>query len=277
MSDALLKFVKNEKPIQGMNAEAYAWLRLRAASALANLGSLGEKNEVHDALIQLIATSKSIDNRCEAAALLGSLKYEKAKIDGPNTTKALFQLTSDLSKAELKRAQEIEKQGDSGFSPSAEFGSGDADSKDDGYPRRHVVARLVNVAAGLRAVKSALPEESQKQVDAILAAFKPVVTAATDDKTGRFGVADAVRTLDQSITVVVGDLGGTEEDEEEGFTVGGEAGAPGAAGAGPAATTPGDSAPAAAPAAAAPATPPATAPGGAAAPPAATPAEGAKN
>ena len=70
MSAALLKLVGREKPIQEMDREAYAWIRMRAASALARLGSVGEQNGAHNALIKLIASSKALDDRCEAAALL---------------------------------------------------------------------------------------------------------------------------------------------------------------------------------------------------------------
>jgi hypothetical protein len=277
MAAALVKLVNNEKPIQGMDAEAYAWLRLRAASALANLGSLGENNAIHDSIIKLIATSKSLDDRCSAAALLSSFKaaYEKAKVDGPATTKALFKLTSDLSAEELKRALDFEKN-PALAGGSLEFSSNGSDTPDDGYPRRHLIARLRNVAMGLNAVKPALPPESQKQVDDILAAFRPVVNAVQVEKAGVFGVGEALRTMNQKIKTIVGEPEAPSDDEE--FSAGE---------ASPAAAAP-EAAPGAAPAAqpvaeppadAAPATPDADAAATetpAATPPAAAP-EGAKN
>jgi hypothetical protein len=264
MSTELLKFVGLDKPIQGMDADAFAWLQLRAASALANFGNLGEKNSVHDALIKLIAKSKSLDDRCAAAALLGSFKYENVKIDAAATTDALFKLTSDLSVAELKRAQDYERLGATGgFSPAfAEPGrSGDSNAPQDPYPRRHLLARLMNLETGLTAVKPALPPDSQKQVDAVLAAIKPVITAAGDEKgTISLRVAATVRTMSQSLAATIGAPDGTSDDGDE-FSAGG--GAPAAAPAAAPGVAPAASPPAAAdapaadtPPAAAPATPP---------------------
>jgi hypothetical protein len=236
MSTALLKFVNNKDPIQGVDPDAYNWLRFRAASALANLGSLGENNAVHDAFIQLIDTSKSLDDRCSAAALLSTFKYDQAKVDAPATTKALFDLTRDLSAEELKRAQDLEKRGSGGYVESQPFTQNDPNAtQDDGYPRRHVLARILNLGAGLKAVKPALPEESQKQVDAILAAFMPVAKAVTDEDTGVFGVADAVRKMSGAITVAIGAPEDEGDDADE-FTAGEPA--PAAADAAPAAEPP---------------------------------------
>jgi hypothetical protein len=253
MSTALLDFVNTDKPIQGMDPAAYAWLRLRAASALANLGSLGEQNVVHDSLIKLIANTKSLDDRCSAAGLLSAFKdekenkYDKTKVDGPATTKALFKLTSDLSAEELKRAQDFEKNPNVVSSSPLSVASNDPDAQDDGYPRRHVLARIKSLGSGLNAVKPALPEESQKQVDAIITAFKPVVIAATDDRIGPLGVADAVRKMSGAISATIGDPEGEGEDADD-ITAGSPA--PDAA----AAIAP-------APPAAAPGTAPAAAPG----------------
>jgi hypothetical protein len=252
MSAQLLKFVSLEKPIQGMDPDAFAWLQLRAASALANLGSLGEKNAVHDALIKFIARSKSLDDRCSAAALLASFKYDKAQVDGPATTSAFFKLIRDLSVEELKRAQDFEKLRNSGgYSTTfSEPGRrGDENEPQDPYPRRHVLARLMNLEAGLTAVKPALPQESQKLVDAVLAAIKPVIKAAGDEKgTISLRVADMIRTMSQA---VVSAVGAPEGASDEGDFSAGEP-APAATPPAPAAAAPGEAPPVEA------ATPPAT-------------------
>jgi hypothetical protein len=183
---------------------------------------LGENNVVHDALITLIDSSESLDDRCAAAALLGTFKYDQAKVDGPSTTKSLFKLTSDLSADELKRAQDFEKRQAGGFTETTNFVPNDPGSRDDGYPRRHVVARIINVGKGLKAVKPALPEEAQKQVDAILAAFLPAVKAATDERTGPLGVANAIRSMNEAIVAVIGEPEGDDDDaDDEEFSVGG--------------------------------------------------------
>jgi hypothetical protein len=216
-------------------------------------------------------------------------KYDKAKVDGPATTEALFKLTGELSAEELKRAQDWERnQGAAGYVAPAEFGAADSETPDDGYPRRHVLARLMNLRAGLTAVKPALPADSQKQVDAIVAAVTPVIKAAGDEKTISRRVTDTIRSMNQAIVATVGDIGGASEDDDQ-FTAGGAPPAAVPAGAPPAATAVAPEAelveaPGTAPAAAseAPATPapaaevpPAEPP--AATPPATVPIEGAKN
>ena len=56
-------FIAGSANIQEMDPDAYAWIRLRAAEALAKLGSVGEKNSVHNAIVKLASTSKSLDDR----------------------------------------------------------------------------------------------------------------------------------------------------------------------------------------------------------------------
>jgi hypothetical protein len=263
MSAALVKFLNRDKPIQNLDRDAQAWLRLRAASALANLGSVGPNNAAHDAIIKLIADSKSLDDRCLAASLLGKLNYKEAKIDAPATTAALFKLARDLGEAEFKRAEDFERSGDSGV-VSERLVISDPDEATDSYPREHLLARLVNLRAGLAAVKPAVPEDSQKQIDAVVAAMKPVVEAASDKKVISLRVADLVRTMNADIGRLVGADEEASEAEEE-FTAGGaaaaEPAAPGApppagaessAGEAPAATLPAAEEPAATPPAAQP-------------------------
>ena len=104
MQAALLKLVSEVKPIQEMDRETYAWMRLRAASALVRLGSLGEKNAVHNAIMQLATTNKSLDDRCEAAALVDKLTYKDVKLDDAGTAEPLFALARDVATAEDQRA-----------------------------------------------------------------------------------------------------------------------------------------------------------------------------
>ena len=80
MSAALLKLVTNDTPIQEMDRDAYSWMRLRAASALARLGSVGDKNAINNAIVKLAASGKSLDDRCAAAALLGKAQLQRRQI-----------------------------------------------------------------------------------------------------------------------------------------------------------------------------------------------------
>jgi len=278
MTAALLTVVNQDKPIQELDPETYSWLRFRAASALARLGSLGPKNSVHDGLAKMIADSKSIDDRCAAAALLGKLKYEGAKLDDAKGTDALFKLAHDVGVEEAKRAEDYEKMraggGGTNFASarSERMMMSDPDSDYDPYPRRQVLARLVQLRAGLRAVHPAVPKESQQKIDAVLAAMKPAIDAASDvDNVIPLRVAEIVRIMAAGINEATGITDAPAE--EDGFSAEAPAAAPAAGAAAPGATPAGPAAPAAAPASDTTAPPVAeTAPPAAEAAPAAAPA-----
>src|SRR3954470_11648817 len=154
MTAALVKLVEHDKPIQEMDPDAYAWIRLRAAQTLAKLGSVGEKNSVHNALVKLASSTKSLDDRCEAAGLLDKLNYKDVKIEDATTAEALFALARDVATAEDKRAADFQDQYSGGgtvasgprprgaeFTPAGVGG----DEQQETYPRRQVLARLTNL------------------------------------------------------------------------------------------------------------------------------------
>jgi hypothetical protein len=200
MTKALLDFVNNDKPIQGMDRKAFAWLRLRAASALARTGQVGPNNAIHDAIIKLVGELKTLDDRVEAAALLAKLKYDGAKIDADASSEALFQLARDVAAEESKRAEEYQlvRSGGGGGTfpmPGADLG----DEEYDPYPRNHVLARLMQITAGLEAIKKAVPDEGKKKIDAVIAAIKPVIDKAKDDRTISGRVAEAIGPMEIAI------------------------------------------------------------------------------
>lgn len=204
MTAALLKLVNQAEPIQEMDPAAYAWLRLRAASALAQLGGVGQNNAVHDALLKLVGDFKSLDDRCASAALLAKLKYEGVKIDAAAATEQFFKLARELGAEEAKRAQEYDDMrlggGGSFVSARAErFVPTDASGEQDSFPRRQVLARLIDLRRGLRAVKPAVPEESQKKIDAVLDAMKPAIDAAADKGTITLRLTEVIRTMADAI------------------------------------------------------------------------------
>jgi hypothetical protein len=183
MSAALLKLVGLNQPILDMDREAYSWLRLRAASALATLGSPGQNNAVHDALVKLIGDLRSLDDRCSAAALLSKIKYDGAKVDAAATANGLFALARDLAADESKRAKEFnEKQiATGGFTPGFSDGySAGGVTPPEQFPRRRVLARLTDLRAGLQAAKPLLAAESQPKIDELVAAIDPVRQLAID-------------------------------------------------------------------------------------------------
>ena len=203
MTAALLKLAGHEKPIQEMDRESFDWLRLRAADILAQLGSVGPKNEVHDALLKLIADFRSLDDRVATAALLANLKYEGAKVDGPATAEHVFKLARDLGSAEAKRAEEFQNAriGGGGFAPGRGemFMPVGASGQRETFPRRHVLARLTDLRTALRAVKPVVPEDAQAKIDALLKAIQPVIAAAEDKDTGELKLAGTIHTMATAI------------------------------------------------------------------------------
>jgi hypothetical protein len=205
MTDALVKLVSQSQPIMEMDRVEYSWLRLRAANALATLGSPGQNNVVHDAFVKLIGDFKSTDDRCAAAALLAKIKYEGAKVDGAATADRLFTLARDLATEESKRANEFnEKQiASGGFAPGYSDGfQATGITPPEKFPRRQILARLTDLRAGLQAAKPLVPAESQPKIDALVAAIDPVRQLAVD-KAVELQLTEAIITMATAINLAV--------------------------------------------------------------------------
>ena len=212
MTAALLKLVAHEQPIQEMDADAYAWIRVRAAEALARLGVPGEKNNVHNALVKLIATSKSLDDRCEVAGLIDKLEYKDVKLEDAATADALFALARDVATAEDKRAQDFQNLASGGAMPiGAGMGRGRGEFMPGGtvtepvetFPRRQVLARLTNLRAAINKVKPSLSADAQKKADEVLKAIDPAKAAVTDKGSTELKMAAAVRTMAAGVNKAV--------------------------------------------------------------------------
>jgi hypothetical protein len=215
MTAALVKLVTHDAPIQGMEPEAYAWLRLRAAETLARLGAVGDKNSVHNAVVKLAASTKSLDDRCEAAGLLDKFTYKDVKLDDASTADPLFALARDVATAEDKRAVEFQNQYSGGGGAStpgfrsrgAEFqqpgGGIVGEEQQETYPRRQVLARLTGLRNAIAKVKPSLPTETQKKADDLIKAIDPAKAAATDKNTIELKLASAIRTMAVAINKAV--------------------------------------------------------------------------
>lgn len=209
MRAALLKLVTHADPIQEMDRDAYSWLRLRAASALARMGSVGEKNAVHDAIVKLAATNKSLDDRCAALALLEKINYKDVKLDDSATLEPIFALARDVAAAEDKRADTFQDQGGGagGFVPGRSFepggvATGGSTYDPNAYPRRQTLARLSSIKTGLTTVKGGISPDGQKKVDAVLAAITPVINAAAGKDTD-LTLAQAIHTMTAAINTAI--------------------------------------------------------------------------
>ncbi len=218
---ALIKLIGREQPIQDMDTDTYAWLRLRAAGTLARLGTVGEKNANHDAIIKLASSLKSVDDRCGAIALLEKINYKDVKLDDANTAEPIFALARDVAAAEDKRASDFQEKGASGSFAQIQpmvgpepGGVGTPTFTDpNAFQRRITLARLADLKAGLMAVKPALPAETQKKVDAVVAAITPVITSASGKDAGDLNLVAAIRTMAQAINKAV--PGKTKPEDEK--------------------------------------------------------------
>jgi hypothetical protein len=202
---ALLKLIAQEQPNQSMDRYAYSWLRLRAASALATLGTVGQNNEVHDGLIKLMGNFKSLDDRSATAAHLKKIKYDGAKVDGAATANAIFALARDLADSEAKAAKKLQNE-QIGVAPVGGGGAqniGLDGTVQERFPRRQVLDRLVDLRAGLQAVKPVVPADAQAQVDAVMAAVNPVIDAAVDKGTVELALTQAIVAMADAINRAV--------------------------------------------------------------------------
>jgi hypothetical protein len=250
MTAALLKLINHDKPIQDMDPAAYAWMRLRAASALSHLRTVGPENSFHNAVVKLAGELKSMDDRCEAAALLARTDYKQIKLEDPAASEPLLKLARDLAAEEAKRAKDFQQEevglagsggggigrgaygggrgeygGDRGAYGGGRMGAygggrmgaygggrmgaygggrgngGGADvlEEEERFPRRHVLARLTDLKAGLESVKPAVPAETQAKIDAILAAIAPVRTQAVDKEVGELAFASSIVSMAAAI------------------------------------------------------------------------------
>jgi hypothetical protein len=210
MQAALLNLVTHDKPVQEMDRDAYAWIRYRAASALAKLGTVGDKNAIHNAIIQLAVTNKSLDDRCEAAALVEKLNYKDVKLDDAATAEPLFSLARDIGAAEDQRAQDFQEHGANGMGSTPMRGPGggpeaygSSGSDPNAFQRRITISRLWDLQTALNKVKPSLPAETQKKVDAVLAAIKPGLQAASSKDTVDLKLAESIHTMADAITKAV--------------------------------------------------------------------------
>jgi hypothetical protein len=214
---AALKIVGQDKPSLEMDSEVFSWIRLSAARVLAEFGSVGTNNQAHDALVKLIGSGGSIDDRAAAAALLAKINYEGAQIDGAAAAEQLLKLARDMAEAEDKRAKEFEDARFQGSGVGAArrgpvgrgggfrgemMDGGFAGEQKDEYPRSLVLNRLTDLRTGLTALRPTMPAEIQAKFDTVLTAIGPVIEATSSKDSVGLEIARAARAMAASINTV---------------------------------------------------------------------------
>src|SRR3989304_1607982 len=113
MTAAVAKLAAMEEPLAEADRDVSEWIKLRAASVLAQLGSVGPNNQVHTTLLTMIAGEARprmlLTARCEVAALLGKINYEGATVDGKATGEAILRLVTEVAKDEAELAKKFDE------------------------------------------------------------------------------------------------------------------------------------------------------------------------
>jgi hypothetical protein len=208
---ATLLAVLKTKDLGGdASAEVTEWIRLRAASALANLGTPGEQNAILAGITQLIADKDlSQAGRCAAAGLLPKLKLDPAATEAAKPTVAALQaLAADFARAEAKFCEEFEDLnlgGGGGGLVSAVDQRSILKSRikytETGVEliRSGIVAKLKGLRDGMTAIKPAAGDASDALGTAI-GAITGLIETASDKESLDLDVIDELKGLESILT-----------------------------------------------------------------------------
>jgi hypothetical protein len=200
-----------DPPVPDVDGKVAEWIRIEAATVLAKLGSVGQNNQVHDALVKVLADSNlTLDGRAEVAGLLGLVNYKDAKVDGKTAVEKLLQLAVEVGQTEDKRAKEFQDQSVAGGGAMSmsrggrggrgEYGGyGSSAEAHSGYDRKALLSRLGDLRKGLVAIKPVAPADRAPGVDVVMSAMQGVIDAAANKDTTDLDVAEKVRKMFESI------------------------------------------------------------------------------
>ncbi len=93
--------------------------------------------------------------------------------------------------------------------------TGDVLEDQERFPRRHVLARIADLKAGLEAVKPAVPADAQTKIDAVLAALNPVRTQAVDKEVGELEFAGSIVAMASAIETVAAPVAAPAADDAD--------------------------------------------------------------
>jgi hypothetical protein len=218
MTTAAITLATKDPPLADVDGKVAEWIRIEAATVLAKLGTVGQNNRVHDALISVLADNKlSLDGRCEVAGLLGMVNYKDAKIDGKTATDKLLQLALDVGQAADKQAkafQELSLGGGAGMSVSRDRGgrggyggygggSGTSSEQHSEYDRKTLLSQLGDLRKGLVVIKPLAPTDRAPAIDTVISAMQAVIDAAGNKDTTDLDVAEKVRKMFDAIQAAV--------------------------------------------------------------------------
>jgi hypothetical protein len=219
MSAAVVKLASKDDPLPEVDAEVTDWIRVQSAGVLAKLGKAAPKPEALQAMAKMIAgetvPKMSLDSRGQIAALLGTMKLDGANAEGAALAAAMLNLADEVATAEAKEGlafQELSLRGGGGYGgagggPSSKMSKGrlkiDLETQVAELDVRVLLARLIDLRAGLNAVKGIAPADKQPVFDTIVAAIGQVLTKAGSEDKIDLEVASDVVTMANAIRTAI--------------------------------------------------------------------------
>lgn len=204
----LLEAVDQQEFRPGTTRDVQYWIKLQAASAIANLGVAGKDGVFVDAIAKLIADTKAdLGARSAAAMLLEKMNTEGVPPAVANSTVgAVKSLACTIGAYEREAAEKfVDLQRTRGRMSSSLEKSDRYRADENGwvYERKGLAAQLEQLKAGLTAVKP-LAGQDATAITAIETAAQSAITAANDNSNIDLDVTDSVRAMADQIDSVAG-------------------------------------------------------------------------
>lgn len=226
---ALLAVIQQEKFEQDVSSSVEQWMKVIAVRGLSNIGTLGQDNAVHTALMALIKNEDwRLNSRCRVAELLANLKpaYESASgIDERKAVESLLQLATDITNDEQERAIEYEENVLGGGGGSRRSYSMNEEDLPSEFQVRRLILRLSSLEQGINAVKPAIKDQRLVGLLAdVSKAVGPVLSAAKEPNVIELNLTRDVKSLSRTVADTTAALGveaveappeSDEEAEEE--------------------------------------------------------------
>ncbi len=213
LAKTLLAVINRDEMPQDIGRDVEQWITFRAATALADLKTLGTNNVVHDALVKSLADeSADVDSRTRIAALLGKLDYTGANLNDDKLTRSLLSLATAIGSSEAKFAEEFELSQLDGFGNFSSFGIDETELPSE-YKRTRLLSRLIDLEAAIKAVEVGVKQPQAKEaLQAVKDVIAPVIAEASDTKTIELDIADSAKIMDEQLKTIASSLGVAPEE-----------------------------------------------------------------
>ncbi len=191
-----LKLINADQPIQNVDPDVQAWIQLRAASILTNLGTVGPGNRNLMGLLKLVGSDLPLDDRCYLTGLLAELDLQGATVDGKAVVEPVVKLAVAVADDEAKRAAEYRQ-----ILSTGRYSGRSGEALE--FERRNMITRLTELQTGLETLEP-VAQDAKGQLEAIVSAIEPAIDAAEDDKTIDINVTDTVIDMAKKIRAAAG-------------------------------------------------------------------------